>query len=161
MNVKTMLVRNFPGRTCILAAAVALVFGAAASAQVPDKGCSAASLYGTFSYTSVGSLVAPPSVAGPYAEVGAQVFDGHGGITGSATISQNGNIIPVTITGTYVVNSNCTGTFSVAINPLGFTAHYSFVIDQNETEFQALCTDTGAVITRVARRQFAVEDWRR
>jgi hypothetical protein len=93
--------------------------------------------------------------------VGAQIFDGHGGISGSGTISQNGNIIPVTITGSYVVNSDCTGTFSVTISPLGFTAHYSFVIDQNETEFQALCTDTAAVITRVARRQFAVEDWRR
>jgi len=141
-------------------AAVGLALATAPAAKAADKGCSNASLTGTFSYTSTGSIVTPPVVAGPYAEVGTQTFDGKGGISGAGNISQNGNIIPVTITGTYTVNPDCTGAFAVQIAPLGFTAHYAFVIDDSGSEFQALCLDNGAVINRVARRQFPAGDWR-
>lgn len=146
--------------TFAIAVAAALALGMAPAARAADKGCTNASANGTFAYTSSGSLVSPPVVAGPYAEVGTQTFDGQGGITGAGNVSQNGNIIPVTITGTYIVNPDCTGTFAVQITPLGFTAHYSFVMDDSESEFQALCVDSGAVITRIARWQFPLTDWR-
>jgi hypothetical protein len=145
-------------KTFTLAALTALALGIAPTAKAADKGCSAASLLGTFAYTSVGSIVAPAFVAGPYAEVGTQIFDGKGGVTFTLMSSQNGNIGPATQTGTYTVNSDCTGTFTQG-DPT-FTAHFSFVLDESTGEFRAICLDSGAIITRVGRRQFPVGDWR-
>jgi hypothetical protein len=56
--------------------------------------------------------------------------------------------------GTYTVNPDCTGTFILQIAP-GITAHYFFVIDNNGDEYQAVCQDPVAVITRVGRRLYA------
>ena len=84
------------------------------------------------------------------------VFDGNGAITaGAGYASQNGNIIPVTVTGTYKVNPDCTGTFQTLISPIGATAHFFFVID-GSGELQFICTDPGAVFTGTVRRQFSV-----
>ena len=41
---------------------------------------------------------------GPFAEVGRQTFDGKGNTDATATLSTNGNIVQVTIAGTYTVN---------------------------------------------------------
>jgi len=148
-------------RTLTIAAVSALTLGMA-SANAEDKGCSEATLKGTFAYTSTGFIVAdaPPSFIGPSAEVGTQTFDGKGNVTFTFNASTNGSIGPGTSTGTYKVNEDCTGTF---MEPLGggFTAHYSFVTDDNLNGFQAICQDTGVVVTRFGRRQFPGNDWRR
>jgi|HubBroStandDraft_6_1064221.scaffolds.fasta_scaffold1272904_1 hypothetical protein len=149
---------NQVAKTFTFAALTALAMGVAPAAKAADKGCTAASLLGTFAYTSQGTLVAPPVIAGPYAELGTQTFDGKGGVTFNLMASQNGNIGPGTDTGTYTVNPDCTGTF-VQVDP-AFTAHFFFVIDENTGEFRAICLDSGAVITRIGRRQFPVGDWR-
>jgi hypothetical protein len=62
----------------------------------------------------------------------------------------------VTGTGTYSVNPDCTGTYTVQISPLGLTAHGFFVIDHSGNEFQLIETDPGTVVTGVVRRQFPV-----
>jgi hypothetical protein len=131
-----------------------------ATAQTVNKGCTNATLLGTFAYTVTGSITAPPALAGPFASVGTQTFDGVGGFTAVATVSQNGMIVPVTIKGTYTVNPDCSGTFSGVISPVGITSHIFFVIDDDEAGFQALQTDSGVVVSGVARRQFPVGDWR-
>jgi hypothetical protein len=148
-------------KTLTIAAVTALVLGIAPKAKAEDRGCSEATLKGTFSYTSTGFIVAAPvpPLVGPYAEVGTQHFDGKGGVTFAFNSSTNGNIGPGTGTGTYTVNDDCTGTFTEATD--GFTAHFSFVIDKNGDQFQAICQDTGVVVTRIGRRQFPVGDWRR
>jgi hypothetical protein len=92
---------------------------------------------------------------GPFVEVGTQTFDGLGGTNATATSSQNGNISPVTITGTYTVNPDCTRTMTLQVSIPGipvFPLHVSFVIDDNGEEFQAIETDPGLVITRIGRR---------
>jgi hypothetical protein len=149
-------------KTFAIAAVTALALGIAPAANAQDKACSAATLQGTFVYTSTGFIVAAPipSIVGPSAEVGTQYFDGKGGVTFTFNASQNGNIFPATgsatETGTYTVNDNCTGTFTEA-NP-GFTAHFSFVIYDNGNGFQAICQDTGVVDTVIARRQYPILD---
>ena len=148
-------------KTLTIAAVTALALGIAPKAKADDKGCSEATLKGTFAYTSTGFIVAdaPPPIVGPSAEVGTQTFDGEGGVKFTFNSSQNGNTGPGTATGTYTVNDDCTGTFTW-VTPV-FTAHYSFVIDKNGDEFQAICQDTGVVVTRFGRRQFRGGDWRR
>jgi len=144
-------------RTLTIAAVAALVLGFSPKAKA---NCSEATLKGHhFAYTSTGSAVAapiPPSSWGPYVEVGVQYFDGNGNITFTYNMSQNGNIGPGTATGTYKVNDDCTGKFTETSE--GSTSHFSFVIDSDGTQFQAICQDPGIVITQTARRQFLRDD---
>ncbi len=146
-------------RIFALAAVIALALGIAPTAKADNnKGCSNASLTGTFAYTATGFLVAPAPV-GSYAEAGTQTFDGKGGTTTAGMSSTNGSIMQATSTGTYTVNPDCTGTFTLPIAP-GIAAHYFFALADSGAEFQAICLDPVAVITRIGRRQFPVGDWR-
>ena len=85
--------KHITTKNCAIAVAIALGFSVVPGAQAADKGCSDASLTGTFAYTTTGSILAPPALAGPFASVGTQTFDGIGGTTAAATVSQNGNIV--------------------------------------------------------------------
>lgn len=150
--------RNTILNTLTLAAIAAFALAVTPMAKADDKGCSIASLKGTFAYTGAGFITAPPAFAGPFMEVGTQIFDGKGGTTATAMASQNGNIIPMTATGTYTVNSDCTGTLTLQVAPLGITVHVYFVLDSNLAEFQAIETDSGLAITRNGKRQFPQGD---
>jgi hypothetical protein len=140
-------------KTLTIATVTALVLGIGPKAKADDKGCSEATLKGTFAYTSTGFVLVAniPALVGPGAEVGTQYFDGKGGITFTFNSSQNGNIGSETTTGTYTVNDDCTGTFTEVENPM-FTANFAFVIDKRGDEFQAICQDSGVVDTRIGRR---------
>jgi hypothetical protein len=154
MNAKEMIVkRNTIARNFAIAAAAAIAISMIPTAKAEDKGCSASALKGTFAYTVTGHLVAAPAPIGPYGEVGAQTFDGKGGTLATGMSSTNGDIEPQTNTGTYIVNSDCTGTFTLQIAP-GIEAHYFFVIANNGAEYQAVCLDSVAVITRVGRKLY-------
>jgi hypothetical protein len=145
-------------KTFAIATAAALALGMASTAKAANKGCSNASLTGTFAYTVTGSFVAAPAPLGPYAEVGTQTFDGAGTTTTVGMSSTNGNVAPSASTGTYTVNSDCTGTFMLPIAP-GIAAHYFFVIADTLESYQAVCLDPVAVITRTGRWQFPANSW--
>jgi hypothetical protein len=145
--------RSF-AKTLTVTAITALALGIASTAYADDKGCTNATMRGTFAYTSSGSIASPPEIAGPFAEVGTQSFDGQGNTTAAVTLSQDGNILPVTVTGTYSVNSDCTGTMTLQVAPIDVTVDVFFVIDDSGNGFQAIETDAGLVITRVGRRLY-------
>ena len=136
-----------------VAAITTLAFGIASTANAEDKRCSVASLQGTFAYTSTGFIVAAPypPIIGPYAEVGTQTFDGRGGVTFTFNASINGSVGPATATGSYTVNEDCTGTFTEATS--GFTSNFSFVLNENSSGFQAICQDSGVVVTRAGQKR--------
>lgn len=119
--------------------------------------CSIATLRGSFGYTSTGTLLlsaVPAPYAGPFAEVGIQSFDGRGNTQATATIDSNGNINQqVGISGTYVVNSDCTGSMTLSVPALGATVHADFVIDHNRAEIRAVSTDSGIIESRIYRKQ--------
>src|SRR2546428_9298696 len=108
-----------------IAASTALALPVAPIAKAEGKGCSNATLKGTFADKDTGFITAPPAVAGPFAGVSTETFDGHGALTGTGIVSLNGNIVPGTYKGTYAVNPNCTGTYTVQ-NSLGLTVHAFF-----------------------------------
>jgi hypothetical protein len=138
--------------TMVLAVGIAPVRGA-------DKGCRVSSLTGTFAYTGTGTITSPPEIAGPVAEVDTQTFDGIGGTIGTAMLSSGGSTTPISFTGTYIVNPDCTGTFTLQISIPGvpaFPLHVYFVLDNTLTEFQAIETDDGLAVTRLARKQFPI-----
>jgi len=156
MNAKEMIMkRSTIAQAFAIAALTTLGLGVAPTATAGDKGCTNASLKGTFSHIATGFITAPPTMAGPFAGVGTDIFDGNGGITGTASLSVNGNIVPATAPGTYKVNPDCTGTYTIP----GVTTLF-FVIDDGGNEVKAVCTDPGVVITHIFRRQFPEGDWR-
>src|SRR5580692_7302307 len=97
------------GKVLTIAAALTLALAITPTASAQYQGCSNGNLRGTFSQAGSGVITSPPDQAGPFANVGTLFFDGNGGITGSLTISQNGVSAQATETGTYKVNSDCTG----------------------------------------------------
>jgi hypothetical protein len=137
-----------------LALVTALGLAMTPNAKAEARGCSNATLKGhLFAYTSTGAIVAAPiaSIVGPYAEVGVELFDGQGNVNFYFNASQNGSIGPGTATGTYTINQDCTGTFTETSD--GFTAHFFFVVSENAHDFQAICQDTGVVVTRSGRSE--------
>src|SRR5262249_37473294 len=66
--------------------AIVLVLGIVSTAQADEPGgCSNATLRGSFGFTSTGTLLAvQPPLAGPFAEVGRQTFDGEGNTDATA-----------------------------------------------------------------------------
>ena len=149
-------------KTFALAATAVFVLGIVPTAKAADKGCSNLSLWGTFARREVGTVLLPAAAAGPIAAVGTFTFDGIGNVTGASVSSQNGNIGHGTQTGTYTVNSDCTGTI-IVLGSSGRTSHYSFVTDDGANGFEYICTDSGPVsivYSGTARRQFPIGDWR-
>ena|ERR1051325_6922465 len=144
--------RSTIAKTFTAIAAFALAIAPSAKAQ--DKGCNNNTLRGTYAYTSTGSAVAPPAIAGPAVEVGTQTFNGGGSTTVTAMLSSNGNFVQFNnVTGSYTVNSDCTGTFALQLAP-NFTLHVFFVIHDGGDGFQGIETEPGLVITRIGRRVF-------
>lgn len=154
---RTMKPRNTIAKTFSIAALTALVLSIAPTATAADKGCSNASLTGTFVRRDTGTILSPATIAGPIAVVGTFTFDGNGSLTGAGVQSQNGNISHGTSTGTYTVNPDCSGTI-INQGSGGHSSHYSFWMDNNGNEIQYICTDTAPgfaiVYSGFARRQF-------
>ena len=158
--------RSTIAKTFTIAAITAIALSIAPTAMADDKGCSNATLKGTFAHIGTGIITAPPAMAGPFAGLGTETFDGNGGVTGNATGSFSGNISSATFTGTYTVNSDCTGTMTSLFSG-GFTVHSYFVLvwtpastGNSLSEFHFISTDPGGVETGIARRQFPVGDLR-
>lgn len=109
------------------------------------EACSAATLNGTYALTFSGLSTRSPVPAAinafiPVAGRGLATFDGNGNVSASETVSVGGLVNPVNATGTYTVNSDCTGTFT---NP---HAHLNLVILRKGREIQAVNTDPGNVV---------------
>ena len=158
MNAKEMIMKRCTtAKAFTFVAVTALALAVASIAKAEGRGCSNSTLKGTFADKDTGFLTAPPAMAGPFAGVNLETFDGHGTLTGTGIVSLNGNIFQATYRGTYTVNADCTGTYTVK-NSLGFTIHAFFVIADGGNELQIVITDPDTVITCIARKQFPVGD---
>jgi len=154
---RLVMKRTIAPATLVIVFATVFVLGIQPRAQAGERReCSDAILQGSFGFTSTGTLLAlPPPLAGPFAEIGRQTFDGRGNTDATATLSANGNIRRVTVQGTYMVNPDCTGSMTLYILPFGVTANLDFVIDDDGAELRAISTGAGAVESRVYRKQFS------
>jgi hypothetical protein len=89
------------------------------SAQA-QSACSNSTLNGTYFYVLSGNVFSSAQQSFvPYAELGKFTADGNGGISGQATASVNFAIGAVSLSGSYAVQGNCTGT--IALNTIGLT----------------------------------------
>ncbi len=72
-----------------------------------------ASLSGGYSFADSGETLATIK----FAEVGVITFDGAGGFKGNATTNDGGTICTATVTGTYSINSDGSGSATVTQTP--------------------------------------------
>ena len=131
-----------------IAAVFVLALAAAPAAKADDRVCSNATLRGPYSDQDTGTIVG----VGPFAGVNVDTFDGNGNLTISGVSSVNGSVSPGVLTGTYTVNPDCTGTYTVSGG--GLTVDAFFVIDDDGNELKIVISDPGNVINCVARKQF-------
>lgn len=141
-----------------VAKAVALL-GLAAVAQAQN--CSNASWVGTHFFLVSGT---GPNSTGtltvPYVQLGKLVADGKGKISGTATEDANGFVVQLTLTGTYAVNADCSGTQALTITPAGAKSRVSTstfqLVDGGQQKISATA-DSGYVITGRSYRAWAEE----
>lgn len=129
--------------------------GVVAFADDDDEACSVANLRGSYGIQSTGSIVAFGPL-GPVAEVGIIKFDGAGGVSQTTTVSTNGLIIPnrSSLSGSYLVNSDCTGNLALVLPVSGgtITSTSHFVIVDHGKEISLVNTGAGRVIVGNARK---------
>jgi hypothetical protein len=135
-------------KTFTLFAVLALALTAVPAANASNRPCSNATLRGAYSDQDTGTIVG----VGPFAGVNVDNFDGKGNLTISGVSSVNGSVFPGVESGTYQVNSDCTGTYTVSDG--GITVNAFFVIDDEGKELKIVITDPGNVITCIAKKQF-------
>jgi hypothetical protein len=109
--------------------------------------CNVRTLRGGYGLTfqGFGTRGPVPALVGafiPAAGVGVVNFDGRGSLTLDETVSTGGSIAPLTTTGTYTVDSDCTG----SLNAPG-AATWNFVIVHDGRQILAINTVQGRVAT--------------
>ena len=124
-----------------------LVNSAAASS------CSTATLQGAYGYHAEGSLSPAPNLNLTFRSVGMTHFDGGGHVTWVEHTVIGGVSLATGFTpasGTYTVNSNCTGTAIINTPNSPVPLHLSFVIE-NDGKLVHSVLSTDAVSTEFAR----------
>jgi hypothetical protein len=140
-------------RTSALAAlgVTALLGFAALQPVAAQESCSTRTVEGEFALLAQGQT---EDLQHTTANLGRIMVDGRGGLTGSLTLSVNGQIArDQRVRGTYVVNADCTGTEQFTIGPDPTLRTADFVIADHGREIEFLETDTGTVFSGSATRQ--------
>jgi len=104
--------------------------------------CTNAGIKNTFGFRGGGYT----SSLAPYAFAGQVKLNGSGGITGSESASFGGTIESFSLTGSYSVSSNCTGTATFK-GSTGNLAHTYFVIVNGGQSAMEIQTDANTIVT--------------
>jgi hypothetical protein len=123
---------------CVLAAmsfAVAPQSLRAADARCPLLN---ATLHGTYVVSGSGTIAG----VGQVTALGEHTWDGQGNTVATNTISANGNILNVTVTGTYTVNPDCTASLAESDG-----THYKFVVAPDGNTASWIEVDPGTVVS--------------
>lgn len=110
--------------------------------------------HGTYLISGTGTIVGVTTL--PVAAVGEVTFDGQGKSVATYTVSVNGSVFRgVTVTGTYTVNPDCTGTHEESDG-----SHYDFVVSPDGNTASWIRTDAGTVLsgTEVRLKPTETED---
>jgi hypothetical protein len=137
----------------IMVLAVAIV-GQHNVAQAKEEGCSASTIAGVYGFAIGGlassSFSGQPQQIGEFVPLGAAgtfSFDGHGTTSRSFTLSYGGAIFPVTDSGPYTVNSDCT------VSATYSDGTWNMVIIGDGKEIKAMNASPGVVVQGVLTRQ--------
>lgn len=128
---------------CVLALAT-LTASASARAQACDNQL----VQGRYGFTLEGQKLGPPGTPiGPQVGVAMTTFDGRGGLTQIDTVTINGEVVAdfthPTASGTYAINSDCTGTFTINFRDGRPPATVNLVVTENGNEIDTVVISRG------------------
>ncbi|HKD19588.1 MAG TPA: hypothetical protein VKG23_17170 [Thermoanaerobaculia bacterium] len=133
-----------------LSASVLILLGVAPR-LLADERCSFHSVAGDFGYSVTGTRLP----VGPAASVGIVHFDNQGNLTGSQTLSIGGTIVQgEVLTGTFTVNSDCTGSTTIVVSntPFPRTSTIDIVWIEDSNAFRAIFTNDGTILVVDGKR---------
>jgi len=148
-----------------VAALVLLAFGAlgSAHAQSTSPACNNKLIRGNFGVTIQGTKLAGPGPTGSQVGVAVVEYDGKGNFTQLDTVTIGGEVVAdfthTPATGTYKVNPDCTGTFTINFTDGRPTVTTNFVVVDNGNEIDAVVTSAGGnpgilATASVSKRRF-------
>ena len=114
-----------------------------------NANCSNAGIQGTLGFHGGGWKVSNTLTPTAFA---AQVqADGAGNVSGAERGSFGGLVFSVSLSGTYLVNANCTGTITYTASD-GSTTHGNFVLVNGGMSALTIQTDAGVITTTLAQK---------
>lgn len=111
--------------------------------------CSNAGIKGTLGFHGGGWNVSKSLI--PVAFVAQVKADGAGNVSGTQQGSFGGSIYSVSLSGTYMVNANCTGTITYTMSG-GSTSHGNFVLVNGGASLLSIQTDAGVIATAFTQK---------
>lgn len=128
---------------------VLLTPGGLATAQAQDwhPACNNWLIAGHYGFTLEGNKLGGLGPVGPQEGVAMTKFDGKGGLTQIDTVTVNGIVVAdfthTPATGTYTVNADCTGTFTIDFTDGRPPVAANFVVVEDGVEIDAVVTSAG------------------
>ncbi len=110
--------------------------------------CSDSTIRGTYAFTLHGTIFLPDGSTLLIDGIAKQTYDGDGNMTQVDAVATNGVLTPGwrSGTGTYSVNSDCTGTLTIMIPGLS-DLHVQFIVAQSGNTIHQVVTDPGVATT--------------
>jgi len=129
-------------KTIALLILVAAAAVGAASAQSTSWACNDVLITGVYGFTIDGAKLVGPGPVGPQKGIAITEFDGKGNLQQVDSVTINGvqvaNFSETPTKGTYTVNSNCTGTFTLNFTDGRPTVTTWFVVVDNGNEIDTV-----------------------
>lgn len=143
---------SLPNHRCLCFVSLIVLLGslagrltAANTPQIGGGSCSTSMVSGTYFYVLAGT-VASGGQGVPYAELGQLVANGSGTVSGQSFASVNGQSGTYSLSGTYSVQSSCTGTISLTVNSQSTTT-LTFQIIENGQAMIVAISNSAEVLT--------------
>lgn len=114
--------------------------------------CDATTITGNYGYSFNGYVYDRQGYSYFLTAVGVASSDAAGNLSGSETYSFDGSIIRHKFTGTYTVNSDCTGTATLNYSD-NTVIHFDIVILNDAKEINAVQTDSGWIYSGTLKKQ--------
>ena len=126
------------------AALVVFAVGVLGSAYASDSACNNRLIAGHYGFTLQGTKLAGPGFLGPQVGVAMTDFDGHGNFTHIDTVTISGMVdadfTHTPASGTYTVNPDCTGTYTINFTDGRPPVTVNFVAVKDGSEIDGVVT---------------------
>jgi hypothetical protein len=129
-----------------------LLFGGLTAGLAQTGACDLTSFNGAFGYSLSGSVYDTRGYVYLIGAAGRMTSDGAGNLTGADTYSFDGNVAKRQYTGTYTVESDCTGSVTLT-TPNGNSTHFDFVLVNDGKEVSLVQSDSGWIVTGSLKKQ--------
>jgi len=132
---------------------VILALAASSTLTAHASACSNSTIQGTYAFTIHGQIFLPSGAILLVDGLAKTTFDGRGNLTQLDAVAVNGNVAPgwTANSGTYNVNPDCTGTFTVT-NGNQPPVHLQMIVAQSGNTIHDMVMDPGYATTAEAER---------